>query len=197
MNIDKLDYGKNGLIPVVVQDRYGKILMHVYANEESVKKTIETKKAWYWSRKRNKLWMKGEESGNTQEIIGIYTDCDRDSLLYIVKQKGVACHKGTYSCFTGQIFGEKGMPMLEKVYQVINERKKCKPKNSYVTSIIGDDERLIAKIREESEEMIEAFTENDNFVWEAADLIFHTFLLLTNRDVKWEDLTEEFQRRRK
>lgn len=197
MNIDKLDYGKNGLIPVVVQDRYGKILMQVYANEESVKKTIETKKAWYWSRKRNKLWMKGEESGNTQEIIGIYADCDRDSLLYIVNQRGKACHKGNYSCFTEQIFGEKGMPMLEKVYQVINERKNRKPKNSYVTSIIEDDERLIAKIREESEELIEAFTENDNLVWEAADLIFHTFLLLANRDVKWEDLTEEFQRRRK
>jgi len=197
MNIDKLNYEKNGLIPVVVQDRYGKIIMQAYVSKEALKKSLETKKAWYWSRKRNKLWMKGEESGNTQEIIGIYTDCDRDSLLYVVKQKGVACHKGTYSCFTEQIFGEKGISMLEKVYQVINERKKHKSKNSYVSSIIEDDERLIAKIREESEELIESFTENDNLVWEAADLIFHTFLLLINRDVKWEELTEEFQRRRK
>lgn len=194
MIIDKLEFNK-GLIPVVTQDTEGRVLMLAYANKEAVKKTLETKKAWYWSRSRKKPWMKGEKSGNIQEIIGVYTDCDRDSLLYIVKQQDVACHTGTYSCFTGQIFGKKAMPILEKVYWIIRKRKKFKPKNSYVASIIEDDDRLIAKIREESEELIEAFTENDNLVWEAADLIFHTFLLLANRDVEWKNLVEEFQRR--
>ncbi len=195
-NIGKLKY-KNGLIPVITQDIEGKLLMQAYANEEAVKKSLETKKAWYWSRERKKLWMKGEESGNTQEIIGVFTDCDRDSLLYIVKQKGVACHKGDYSCFNEQILGKKGIPVLEEVYQVIRERKKLKTNNSYVTSIIEDDKRLIGKIREESEELIEAFTENDNLVWEAADVIFHTFLLLANRNVEWNELVKEFRKRRK
>jgi len=196
MNIDNLDY-KNGLIPVITQDENGRVLMLAYANEEAVKKTIETKKAWYWSRERKKLWMKGEESGNIQKIIGVYTDCDRDSLLYIVKQNGTACHRGTYSCFSEQILGKKRISILEEVYQVIKEREKLKPKNSYVASIIKDDDRLISKIREESEELIEAFEENDNLVWEAADLIFHTFLILANKNVEWEELVREFQKRRK
>lgn len=196
MKIDSLYY-KEGLIPVVTQDTQGKVLMQAYANKDALEKTLETKKAWYWSRKRNKLWMKGEESGNIQEIIGIFSDCDKDSLLYVVKQKGVACHKGTYSCFTDRIYGKKSLPILEEVYTVIQERKKIKPKNSYVAKIIADDKKLVAKIREESEELIEAFEEDDNLVWEAADLIFHTFLLLANKDIDWEDLSEEFQRRRK
>jgi len=196
MNIAKLS-DKNGLIPVVTQDVNGQVLLQAYANKEALEKTIETKKAWYWSRKRKKLWMKGKESGNIQKIIGVFTDCDRDSLLYIARQTGVACHKGTYSCFTKQILGKKQMPILEEVYQVIQERKKLRPGNSYVASIIDDDKRLIGKIREESEELIEAFAESDNLVWEAADLIFHTFLILVNRDVKWNELSYEFQRRRK
>jgi phosphoribosyl-ATP pyrophosphohydrolase/phosphoribosyl-AMP cyclohydrolase len=196
MNIDEINFKEN-LIPVITQDTEGNILMLAYANKEAMKKTIKTNKAWYWSRERKKLWMKGEESGNTQEIIGIFTDCDRDSLLYIVKQKGTACHKGTYSCFTEQIIGKKAMSIFEEEYRVIIERKKFKPKNSYVASIIEDDTRLIAKIKEESEELIEAFTENDNLVWEAADLIFHTFLLLVKRGIQWEEIIQEVQRRRK
>jgi len=104
---------------------------------------------------------------------------------------------GYYSCFNEQILGKKGMPIMEEGYQVIKERKKLKPNNSYVASIIGNDQRLIGKIREESEELIEAFTEDDNLVWEAADLIFHTFLLLANRNMKLKELVEEFRRRRK
>ncbi len=196
MMIDALKF-KNDLIPVIAQDIDRNILMLAYANKASLKKTLETKKAWYWSRKRKKLWMKGEKSGNTQEIIGIYTDCDKDSILYIVKQNGVACHNGTYSCFTEPILPKKAMSILEEVYQVIEGRKKFKPKNSYVAGIIEDNNRLIAKIQEESEELIEAFKENENLVWEAADLIFHTFLLLANKNVEWEKLVEEFKKRRR
>jgi len=196
MNIQSLNY-KRGLIPVITQDADGEVLMQAYANKEALKRTLKTKKAWYWSRDRKKLWMKGETSGNTQEIVGVYTDCDRDSLLYIVKQKGVACHEGTYSCFSERLIGREAIPILEEVYQVIQERKRLRPENSYVTRIIDDEDKLIAKIQEESQELIEAFTDNDNLVWEAADLIFHTFLLLANRDIKWKELEEEFRRRRK
>jgi phosphoribosyl-ATP pyrophosphohydrolase/phosphoribosyl-AMP cyclohydrolase len=196
MKLDELNFKEN-IIPVITQDTDGQILMLAYANYEAIVKTLESKKAWYWSRSRKKLWMKGEKSNNTQEIVGVFTDCDKDSVLYIVKQKGVACHTGTYTCFNRMLFGKKYVSILQEVYNVIQERKKLKPKNSYVTSIIEDDKRLIAKIREESEELIKAFNENDNLVWEAADLIFHTFLLLANRDIKWDMLTQEFQKRRK
>jgi len=186
-----------GLVPVVTQDLQGNVLMQAYVNKEALEKSLQTKKAWYWSRKRNKLWMKGEESGNTQDIVGIFSDCDNDSLLYVVKQKGVACHKKTYSCFSNKIYGKKGQPIIQEVYSVIQERKKNRPEKSYVAKIVDDDKKLIGKIREESQELIEAFEDNDNLVWEAADLIFHSLLLLANKNIQWSELEEEFRKRRK
>ncbi len=96
----KLKFDEKGLIPVVVQDMNTReVLMLAYANEDAIRKTIETGYAHYWSRSRNKLWMKGETSGNFQRIVEIRVDCDNDALLYLVEQKGVACHTGNYSCF--------------------------------------------------------------------------------------------------
>ena len=99
--LDKLDFKKgNGLIPVVVQDAKTKeVLMQAYANRAAVELTIKTCKATYWSRSRNELWVKGETSGHTQKVIAVSTDCDYDSLLYVVEQTGPACHTGEYSCF--------------------------------------------------------------------------------------------------
>ncbi len=99
--IDKLDFKKgNGLIPVVVQDAKTKdILMQAYANRQAVEHTLKTGKATYWSRSRNELWVKGETSGHTQKIVSVSTDCDYDTLLYVVEQTGPACHTGKYSCF--------------------------------------------------------------------------------------------------
>jgi phosphoribosyl-AMP cyclohydrolase len=99
--VDKLDFKKgNGLIPVVVQDAKTKeVLMLAYANREAVEHTLSTGKGTYWSRSRNELWVKGETSGHTQKIVSVSTDCDYDTLLYVVKQTGPACHTGEYSCF--------------------------------------------------------------------------------------------------
>jgi phosphoribosyl-ATP pyrophosphohydrolase/phosphoribosyl-AMP cyclohydrolase len=99
--LEKLDFKKgNGLIPVVVQDAKTKVLlMQAYANKEAVELTLKTQKATYWSRSRNELWVKGETSGHTQKVISVSTDCDYDSLLYVVEQTGPACHTGEYSCF--------------------------------------------------------------------------------------------------
>ena len=99
--LDKLNFQKgNGLIPVIVQDAKTKeVLMQAYANKQAVEHSLKTNKATYWSRSRNELWVKGETSGHTQKIVSISTDCDYDSLLYIVEQKGPACHTGEYSCF--------------------------------------------------------------------------------------------------
>jgi phosphoribosyl-AMP cyclohydrolase len=101
----KLDFKKgNGLIPVVVQDAGSKeVLMVAYANEEALEKTLSTGYAHYWSRSRQKLWMKGETSGHTQKIKKVMADCDHDTLLYVVEQKGPACHTGEYTCFHNEI----------------------------------------------------------------------------------------------
>ncbi len=99
-----LKYNRDGLIPVVVQDYESKeVLMLAYANEEAIKKTLESGYAHYFSRSRKKLWMKGEESGNFQKIVEIRKDCDGDAILYIVKQRGFACHTGNFSCFFSRI----------------------------------------------------------------------------------------------
>jgi phosphoribosyl-AMP cyclohydrolase len=105
--LKKLDFKKgNGLIPVVVQDAESKeVLMMAYANEEALAKTLSTGYAHYWSRSRKKLWMKGETSGNTQKIKQVMTDCDYDTLLYVVDQKGPACHTGKYTCFHNKLKG--------------------------------------------------------------------------------------------
>lgn len=103
--LEKLDFKKNsGLIPVVVQDAKTKeILMQAYANREAVELTLTTRKATYWSRSRSELWIKGETSGHTQKVIFVTTDCDYDSLLYVVEQTGPACHTGEYSCFFNKL----------------------------------------------------------------------------------------------
>ena len=125
-----------GLKPVIVQDATTKeVLMLAYANEEAVEKTKETGYAWYWSRSRNKLWKKGETSGNTQKVIEIRDDCDGDALLYIVQQKGVACHTGKYSCFT-----EEKPFTLAELEEVICQRKLEKPEGSYTTRLLGDEQ---------------------------------------------------------
>jgi phosphoribosyl-AMP cyclohydrolase len=101
----KLDFKKgNGLIPVITVDAKTKeVLMQAYANKEAVELTLKTKKATYWSRSRNELWVKGETSGHTQKIVSVATDCDCDSLLYVVEQVGPACHTGEYSCFYNKL----------------------------------------------------------------------------------------------
>jgi phosphoribosyl-ATP pyrophosphohydrolase/phosphoribosyl-AMP cyclohydrolase len=106
--LEKLDFKKgNGLIPVIVQDAKTKaILMQAYANKEAVELTLKSKKATYWSRSRNKLWVKGETSGHTQKVVSVSADCDYDSLLYVVEQTGPACHTGEYSCFYNKLSQE-------------------------------------------------------------------------------------------
>jgi phosphoribosyl-AMP cyclohydrolase len=103
--LEKIDFKKgNGLIPVIVQDAETKeVLMLAYANREALENTLNTKKATYWSRSRNELWVKGETSGHTQKIISVSADCDCDAILYVVQQKGVACHTGAVTCFHNEL----------------------------------------------------------------------------------------------
>ena len=117
MNIEELKFNEKGLIPCVTQDYDdGQVLMVAYMNKESIQKTLEEGKACYFSRSRNKLWLKGEESGNTQEVKGIYTDCDKDTILLKVKQiGGCACHEGYRSCFFRKYEGNDWEVVEDKV----------------------------------------------------------------------------------
>ena len=105
-DISMVKYDSNGLVPAIVQEENGQVLMLAYMNEESLRKTIETGYTWFYSRSRKKLWNKGETSGNKQKVLDLYYDCDGDTLLVRVHQTGVACHTGTYSCFSGRKIGD-------------------------------------------------------------------------------------------
>jgi len=163
MNIDlsKIKFNKDGLIPVITQSYYsGKVLMQAYANKEAIEETIKTGYAVYYSRSRQKLWKKGETSGNLQKIVKIKIDCDGDSVLYLVKDYNVACHTGKESCFYRDIeFKDVDKPdayeVLHSLYKLIKDRKETLPENSYTAKLFkkGSD-KIIQKVGEEAIETV-------------------------------------------
>ncbi len=187
----KLKFDSNGLIPMIVQDaESGVVLSLFYANEDAVKKTNETGYLWRYSRSKKKLMRKGEESGNYMKIVSLSPDCDSDALLIKVKPEGSACHTGSYSCF-GEVKG-----ILNALLEVIRDRKINPTQSSYTSSIVNDRSKIIAKLREECEELIEAEKPSD-IKWEAADLLFFMLVYLENRGILFEDVLAELKRRRK
>jgi len=202
-----LKWDEKGLIPAIVQEYNTKeVLMTAYMNEASLKKTIETGRTCFWSRSRQKFWFKGESSGNIQKVKEIRYDCDADSILILVEQVGAACHEGYPTCYfrkiDGKIIGEKsfegGLYVLDELYRLIEKRKKELPSDSYTTKLLTDKNLLAKKIGEESSEVILSYSEDKNrTVEEAADLIYHLFVLLVERDIKLESLLEELKKRRK
>lgn len=190
-----MNFNENGLIPVIAQDINTKeVLMLAWANEKAVKKTKETGYAWYFSRSRNKLWKKGEESGNTQKVLEIKEDCDGDTLLYIVEQKGVACHTGKYTCFK-----EKKPFTLRELEQVLEQRKKEKPEGSYTVKLLEDENLACEKILEEAEEVVKAAKEEgkQRTIEEAGDLLYHLTVLLLGKGIKLGEVIYELEKRRR
>lgn len=189
--ISLLDFKKNsGLIPTIAQDKDGQVLMLAFSSKESLKRTFESSKAVYYSRSRKKLWTKGETTGNFQEIINVKYDCDKDALLFIVKQQNVACHLSKYSCFADKEFN------LEELYGVIEKRITNPKADSYTSEIATNEELIKDKIKEESEEVIN-YKDRDNLIWEIADLTYFVMVLMAKNNISLSDVKNELWKRRK
>ncbi len=181
----EISYDERGLIPVVVQDdASGEILMLAYANADAIELTLSSGELHLWSRSRNELWHKGATSGNTQTVVALRLDCDRDALLAIVTPAGPACHTGERSCFFNTVSkGEVPHEALPALERVLDEREIERPEGSYSLQLLDDRELAAAKVREEAEEVGRAvLDESDERVdEEAADLLFHLTALLHSR----------------
>ncbi|MBO8158869.1 bifunctional phosphoribosyl-AMP cyclohydrolase/phosphoribosyl-ATP diphosphatase HisIE [Thermosyntropha sp.] len=215
--LENLKFDENGLIPAIVQDyKTGQVLMLAYMNKESLEKTVETKKTWFYSRSRKRLWMKGEESGHIQEVKEMRYDCDADALLVKVEQTGVACHTGHYSCFYRDIEGEEkeealfdeskiyasgreGPAILYELYEVVKSRKEEMPEGSYTTYLFSKGiDKILKKVGEETAEVIIAAKNSDKgeSVYEISDLIYHLMVLMVEKDITLSDIFAELRKRR-
>ena len=204
--VDWSDFKLNsdGLIPVVVQDyRTMEVLMVAYMNQEAYEKTLQTGRMTYYSRSRCKLWVKGETSGHFQYVKSLKLDCDNDTILAMVAQVGPACHTGVKSCFF-QTLAEKEyrssnpLKVFEDVYAVIQDRK-LHPKEGSYTNYLFDKgiDKILKKLGEECTEIVIA-AKNPNpeeVKYEISDFLYHMMVLMAQRDISWEEITEELARR--
>lgn len=197
----ELDYTKmNGLIPAVIQDNTTlKVLMLGFMNIEAVAKTEETGQVTFFSRTKNRLWTKGEESGNFLNVVSVAPDCDNDTLLIKVNPVGPVCHTGADTCW-GEENEESDILFLEYLQDFIDQRKVEMPEGSYTTSLFESGTRRMAqKVGEEAvETIIGAMAEDDeNFLYEGADLLYHLIVLLSHKGYRIEDLARELKKRHK
>ncbi|NMS91304.1 bifunctional phosphoribosyl-AMP cyclohydrolase/phosphoribosyl-ATP diphosphatase HisIE [Clostridioides difficile] len=206
--IKGVKFDDKGLVPVVVQDVVSKdVLMLAYMNEDAIKKTLKDKVACYFSRSRQELWIKGETSGNTQKVVKMSYDCDVDTILLLVEQTGVACHTGNYSCFyrdlfddTDKIESEVEKSILKELYNLINERKNNPIEGSYTNYLFDKGiDKILKKVGEESSEVIIASknTDKSELIYEISDLVYHTLVLMIEKDVKIDEIKKELLNRRK
>lgn len=194
----RLDFKKmNGLLPAIIQDDYTKeVLMLGFMNEEAYKKTIETGKVTFFSRTRNRLWTKGEESGNYLHVVSMKSDCDNDTLLIRVQPQGPVCHTGADTCW-GEHNSEDVM-FLKVLQDFIAKRRAEMPEGSYTTSLFQSGvNKMAQKVGEEAVEMvIEACNGTDErMIYEGADLLYHLIVLLTSKGYRIEDLARELKDR--
>jgi len=198
INWEKVD----GLVPAVIQDNTsGQVLMLGYMNQEALNKTLETQQVTFWSRTKNRLWTKGETSGNVLELKSINVDCDQDTLLVKVKPVGPTCHLGTPTCFDNDAEGKQKQPalvFLHQLEQVLASRKGADPESSYTASLYArGTKRISQKVGEEGVEVALAATSGDKaeLVCESADLIYHLIVLLQDQDLTLADITAKLQER--
>jgi phosphoribosyl-ATP pyrophosphohydrolase/phosphoribosyl-AMP cyclohydrolase len=194
-----LTYGPDGLLPVVAQDRRsGDVLMLAWANAEAVARTAESGYAWFWSRSRETLWLKGETSGNRLRVCAARADCDRDALLLLVEPEGPTCHTGARSCFGADSISAAGV--LDELRRVIEERRRAGGEESYTARLFarGPDHALKKLGEEATEVVLAAKGESDErLAEESADLVFHLLVVLAQRGLGPERFLDVLRSRRR
>ena len=201
IDLDKLVFDKDGLIPAVVQDAYSqKVLTVAYMNRESLEISIKRRLTCFWSRSRKKLWLKGETSGNFQHIVSITADCDMDSLVIEVVKDGPACHLGTDSCFTNAVYENEDINefSIEGLYDLIKGRKD-NPKEGSYTSYLFDKgvDKILKKVGEECTEVVIAAKGGDKeeTVFEISDLTYHVLVLMAECGITLNDIKAQLASR--
>jgi phosphoribosyl-ATP pyrophosphohydrolase/phosphoribosyl-AMP cyclohydrolase len=198
----ELDFNKlaGELLPAVIQDNTtDKVLMLGFMNKEAYDKTISTGLVTFFSRTRERLWTKGEESGNFLKVVSVQSDCDQDTLLIKVDPVGPVCHTGSDTCW-GEMNQAEDILFLKQLQDFIDKRKQEMPKGSYTTSLFEDGvSRMAQKVGEEAiETVIEAMANNDErLLYEASDLVYHLIVLLSHKGYRIEDIARELKRRHK
>lgn len=192
------DKNKDGLVPAIIQDHTTKnVLMLGYMNDDALKKTMESGKVTFYSRSKNRIWQKGEESGNYLKLVGIEIDCDNDALLISANPIGPTCHKGSDTCWNKK--NDQNFGFLTQLEAIITDRKSHSDnEKSYVSSLFNSGINKIAqKVGEEAvETVIEAMDDDDNlFLQESADLLFHYLILLQAKGFNLNDVTEILKNR--
>ena len=199
INLDEIKFDERGLVPAIVQHaKTREVLTLAYMNEESLARTIETNETWFWSRSRNELWHKGETSGNTQHVVSLALDCDRDAIVVLVEPAGPACHTGAASCF--DIQSDQNGSLLTRLYELIQTRERERPSGSYTTYLFEEGiDKILKKLGEESAETIIAAKNDDRgrLVSEVSDLVYHLLVLLVARGVSLEEIANELEQRRR
>ena len=199
LDIDKLNFEKlSGLIPAIIIDNSNnQVLMLGFMNKESLNKTIETNNVTFYSRTKKALWTKGETSGNYLKLVKILNDCDNDTLLIYAEPEGPTCHTGNYSCFN--VNNIKSLNFLNELFNLIKERKKELPENSYTTSLFKQGtNRIIQKVGEEAIETVIAAKNRDKneIVNETSDLIYHLFVMLAEQEIEFSEIVDNLKKRR-
>lgn len=196
----ELDFEKmGGLVPAIIQDnRTQKVLMLGFMNKEAYEKTVETGKVTFYSRTKQRLWTKGEESGNFLNVISIHEDCDHDTLLIKAHPVGPVCHTGADTCWGEK--NEADILFLTYLQDFICKRYEEMPEKSYTTSLFKEGvNRMAQKVGEEAVETVIEATNgtDDRLIYEASDLLYHLIVLLTSKGMRIEDLARELQKRHK
>lgn len=202
-DIDSIVFDEHGLVVAITTDALtGEVLMQAYMDRTALEKTLETGRVHYFSRSRKKLWLKGETSGNFQEVVSIASDCDNDSVLLRVIQTGAACHTGSRSCFFNNYEERKHIPQLSIIkseIDAVKDRIEHPEEGSYTNYLFNKGvEKICKKVGEEASECIIAAMKgnNDELSGEIADLIYHLIVLAQNQDLPLESILSVIEQRR-
>jgi phosphoribosyl-ATP pyrophosphohydrolase/phosphoribosyl-AMP cyclohydrolase len=202
---EQIVFDERGLVPCVAQDfASGEVLTLAYANEEALRLSVETGEMHFFSRSRNRIWRKGEESGNVLKLKQLRYDCDGDAIVALVEPSGPACHTGERSCFYRELDGDaEPAPVpheaLAALQRTLRSRAAERPEGSYTVKLLDDPELIGAKVEEEAEEVVRAAREesDERVAEEAADLLYHLSVLLASRAVSQSAVMEVLNGRRR